>query len=205
MKLCRLSSALVCTAAIMLFTGQAVAEGEAPPTDAELLQAVDQAAKTTSHHKTFKSVRGRYEQTIKWWRAPGAPADESVSLADAEWILGQRFMKLEFEGKWLGKSFQAVLLLGYDNTMQQYTAVWMDTLGTRTLMANGAVEEGGSAIAYNGEYVDPTSGGTVKFRGTLQMPDKKGGTKIEMYRTAPDGTEYKFLDADSKRKVMRGA
>ena len=79
MKLRRLPSALVCVAAIMLFTGQAFSEGESVPTNDELLQAVDQAAKTTNHHKTFRSIRGRYEQTIKWWRAPGAPADESIS------------------------------------------------------------------------------------------------------------------------------
>jgi len=205
MKLRTISCTFVCGAAMMLFAGQALSDGESAPTDNDLREAVEQAASPDKNHRNFKSVRGMYEQTIKWWRAPGSEPDESTSLADAEWILEQRFMQLQFKGKWLEKSFEAVLILGYDKAAEQYTAVWMDTLGTRTLFSRGTLDESGQAITVQGEYLDPGSGATIKTRAVMQLPDKKGETTVQVYRTTPDGTEYKFLDIVSTRKVVRGA
>ena len=205
MKLRTLLCAFVCGAVVMLFASRVVSQNDAGLSDDELRRAVEQAASLSKYHKNLKSIRGKYEQTIQWWAAPGAEPKESTCLADTEWILGGRFMMQTFEGKWLDKSFEAIGILGYDKGAGQYNSVWMDTLGTKMLLSKGTLDDSGKAITMHGEYVDPVSGQTVKTRMIMQMPDRKGETSFEMYRTTSDGTEYKFLDLISKRKIVRGA
>ena len=205
MRLRTLLFGFVCGAVVMLFTSQVVSQSDTGLDDAGLRRAVEQASSPTKYHKNFRPVRGRYEQTVKWWAAPGAAAKESTCLSDTEWLLGARFMMQTVEGRWLDKSFQAVAILGYDRGAEQYTSVWMDTLGTKMLFSKGTYDEAAKTITMQGEYVDAISRQTIKTRMIMQLPDGKGGTSIEMYRTASDGSEYKFLDVISKRKVLRGA
>jgi len=188
-----------------VFIGPTAALAVSSPSDNEIREAVQAAARLTDHHRSLKSVRGMYKQTIKWWRGPDTEPVEATSSSSSDWLMDMRFLRQELEGRWLEMPFRATLILGYDSAAEEYRVCWIDTLSTRMLVLNGKIDEGGNTVTFHGEYTDPTSKQMVKLRGKMQMPDRRGEATIEMYRTAPDGSEYKFLEASSERYVARGA
>jgi hypothetical protein len=109
------------------------------------------------------------------------------------------------EGRWLGSPFQGVAVLGYDNAAEEFTAVWMDNLGSNMMFSRGKADESGETITMRGQHVDIITGEPVQVTALLQMPDRKGETKFEVFRPGPDGTEFKFLEVTTMRKVTRGA
>lgn len=207
MKLRRLSSGFVCGVAAMAITITGAAVSTAAPGDEgqDFRRAVEQAARVTDFHKKLKPIRGKYTQTIKWWSSPTAEPVESTSRSDTEWILGGRFLKQEFQGKWMEMPFKAVAILGYDRGAKEYTSVWMDTLGTKILFNRGTCDEKRTAITMHGEYINAVTGETVKAKSIMQMPNKKGELKIEVFRTGSDGQEFKCLEVVTKRLRQLGA
>ncbi|UCE60366.1 MAG: DUF1579 family protein [Phycisphaerales bacterium] len=205
MKRYTLLGGLVCGTVLMVLTGQAKAQTASGASDDEIRSAIQQAGKLSEFHKQLRPVRGNYKQTIRWWRAPDTEPGEFETRGAAEWILERRFLRLTLHGRWLDLTFEGKLFLGYDNGREECTAVWFDSLGTRTFYVSGKPNEAGTEITFKGEYVDAVSGQPVKVRAKMDMPNKKGETKLNMYRTGPDGNEYKFFEISSERFVARGA
>ncbi len=205
MRLRTLLCGFVCGAVTMLFTAQVASQSETDLTDQALRQAAKQAASISAFHKKIRKIKGKYDQTIKWWRAPGAVPDESNGRANTNWEVDGRFMIQRIEGRWLGSPFKGVAILGYDNATEEFTAVWMDSLGSNMMFSRGKPDELGETITLRGQHVDIITGETVQATTLLQMPDRKGETRLEMFRTGPDGAEFKFLEVATTRKVMRGA
>lgn len=207
MRLRTLLCGLVCGAVTMLFTAQVASqsEGETDLTDQALRQAANQAASISAFHKKLRKIKGRYDQTIKWWRAPGAAPDESSGWSNTDWEVDGRFLIQRIEGRWLGSPFRGVAILGYDNATEEFTAVWMDNLGSNIIFSRGKADESGETITLRGQHVDIITGEKVETTAILQMPDRKGETKLEMFRTGPDGADFKFLEVATTRKVTRGA
>ena len=189
----------------MLFTAQVASQSETDLTDQALRQAAKQAASISVFHKKIRKIKGKYDEAIKWWRAPGAAPDESSAWANTDWEVEGRFMIQRIEGRWLGSPFKGIAILGYDNATEEFTAVWMDNLGSNMMFSRGKAYESCETITMRGQHLDIITGETVQATTLLQMPDRKGETKLEMFRTGPDGADFKFLEVASTRKVMRGA
>ena len=100
-----------------------------------------------------------------------------------------------------------MVILGYDHTSEQYTSVWMDTLGTRMFLSKGTLDESGETITMHGEYGDVITKEKVQVRIVFDVPSrgKKKGFKLEMYRPDAEGKEFKFLEAVTTKYVPRGA
>ncbi len=205
MRLRTLLCGFVCGAVTMLCTARVASMDGSGAGDAELREAVKQAARPRDFHKKIKKIKGKYTHAIKWWRSPDAAPDESEGRGDAEWTLDGRFMVQKIHAKWLDMPFKAMVVLGYDNATGQYTSVWMDTLGTKMMFSKGTLDEAGETITMQGEYVDVMTGEPVQVRSVFLLPARKRNMKLEMYRTDTGGEEFKFLEVNTERRVMRGA
>lgn len=204
MKLHKLLGAFACGAVTMLFTAQVVSMTDPGVDDQALREAFKQANHRTEFDKKIKLYRGKYEHNFKWWRSPGTAPHESMLRGGTEWVLDSRFMIQRMKGRWLDKSFEAMVILGYDHTNEQYSSVWMDTLGTRMLLSNGTLDESGDTITMRGEYGDAITREKVQVRIVFDVPSRsKKGFKLEMYRTDANGKEFKFLEAITTRYVQR--
>lgn len=190
---------------MMLCTARVASMDGPEAGDAELREAVKQAARPGDFHRKIKKIKGKYTHTIKWWRSPDAPPEESEGRGDTEWTLDGRFMVQKISAKWLDMRFKATLILGYDNSKGQYTSVWMDTLGTDMLFSKGTLDETEETITMRGEYIDVMTHEPVQVRSVFLLPAKKRGMKLEVYRTDSGGQEFKFLEVKTERRVMRGA
>ena len=56
-----------------------------------------------------------------------------------------------------------------------------------------------------GEYVDVITRETVQVTSVFKVPTRQREGKLEMYRTDSGGEKFKFLEVDTKRRIMRGA
>jgi len=205
MKLGTLSCAFVCGAMVMLLMGDIASIGAPAEGEQELRQAVEQSARISDFHTKLKPIKGAYDQKMKWWPAPGAEPLEAESWSDTEWLMGYRFMMQKVKGKWLDMPFEGLAILGYDTSANEYNYVWFDTLGTKMLFSRGACPDPCVSITMHGEYLDALTGETVKARSVLAVPDRKGETTLELYRTTSGGDEFKFLEVASTRKLRTGA
>lgn len=206
MKLRTLLGAFACGAVTMLFTTQVVSMTDTSVDDQALREAFKQANRRTDFDKKIRLYRGKYDHNFKWWKSAGTPPHESMLRGDTEWVLDSRFVIQRMKGKWLDRSFEAMVVLGYDHTSEQYTSVWMDTLGTRMLVSKGTLDESGDTITMRGEYGDVITREKVQVRIVFDVPSRrKTEFKLEMFRTDSDGKEVKFLEAITTRYVPRGA
>ena len=192
-------------ATTMLFTSSVVSMNLSMDSDDDLRHAFKQAGGQNEFLRKLKPLRGKYVQDLKWWRSADA---ESVALqgrTETKWFMDSRFVKQKFKSKWLGMTFEATLILGYDGIAQHYTSVWMDTLGSRMIFSTGKLDESGETITLIGEYTDALTREPVTVRTVMQVPSKKENTKIEMFRKGADGKEYKCLEVTNARFIPRGA
>jgi len=153
--------------------------------------------------KPFRKIRGQREHVVKWWSSADASPVEGMGNGEAKWIHENRVISQTIKGLWLGTSFEATVLFGYDNTLGRYTCTWLDTLSNRMLFFTAQPAERGKTLTFTAQTGDALSRQPVQIRCVMHMPDRKGEMKTEFYRTDTGGTEYKFMEVVSKRRVLR--
>ena len=207
MKLRTLFCGFVLGAVTVLLSSQVVSFAADPSelSDADLLEALKQAARTGKYHQNLKTIRADYQQTFKWWRSADAEPHESKSRSRTERILEGRFLTQKVRGTWLGFGFEGVATLGYDNAKQEYVMTWMDTLSTQIMFSRGTCNDAGKVITLHGEYYDPITEKNRKVKTVLKILNKKGETLLEMYDVTSSDDGYKFLEVNSIRRVSKAA
>jgi Protein of unknown function (DUF1579) len=153
--------------------------------------------------KPFRKVRGRREHAIKWWPSAKAKPTACTGNGDAEWIHENRVISQEIKGTWLGAPFQATVIFGYDNTLGRYTCTWLDTLTNRMLFFTGKPQKNSKTITLTAQTGDALSREPVELRCVMHLPDRNGVLKTEFYRSDTGGTEYKFMEVVSRRRIIR--
>jgi len=205
MKLRTLILGMALGATTMLFTSSVVSMNLSTDSDDDLRHAFKQIGAQNEFLAKLKPLRGKYVQDLKWWRSADAEPVALQGRTDTNWLLESRFVKQQFDSKWLGMKFEATLILGYDAVAQHYTSVWMDTLGSRMIFSKGKLDESGETITFIGEYTDALTREPVTVRTVMQIPSKKDNTTVEMFRKGADGKEYKCLEVTNARFIPRGA
>ena len=203
MRLRTLIFGFVCGAATMLFTASGASMMASGDGDEALRQAIKQAGRRGKAQKVLKHVKGQYMHTIKWWSGDGATPIESEARAKTEWLVSNSVFMQRLSGVWMDMPFEALVVIGYDNLAEQYTALWMDSLTSRTIFSTGKLDDTGKTITLHGEYVDVVSRQPVKVRTVFDPPTRASAGKLEMFRTNTGNEEYKFLEVAAERRIPR--
>jgi hypothetical protein len=97
-----------------------------------------------------------------------------------------------------GQPMEWVGIYGYDNFQKQYTAVWVDNMGTNTEFAAGQYGLKGRVFSYMGEQDDPATGGKRKFKWliTVEGQDK---VRFDSYDQDPPGKYFKNTEVVASR------
>ena len=128
-----------------------------------MMEAMMKLAEPGEHHEHLKVLAGTWKTTTKWWMGPGEP-DISQGVAKNTWILGGRFLQMEFKSTSGDHPFEGFGLLGYDNTKKQHVSVWCDTMRTMIGVSYGTSDDSGKVFTYISSYDDPTTRQTKKMR-----------------------------------------
>ena len=149
------------------------------------------------HEMLAKSV-GNWKTITRFWMDPAGEPTETEGTGKTEMILGGRYQKSTHKSSMMGMETEGLFIMGYDNATREFTATWMDNIGTGTAVAKGRYDESTNSINLNGAMVDPMSKQEMNFREVLKFLDDDHQL-LEMY-VVYNGQEFKSMEIEFIRQ-----
>ncbi|QYJ68103.1 DUF1579 domain-containing protein [Flavobacterium litorale] len=143
-------------------------------------------------HKMLAEEVGTWNNEMKFWMGPGAPAQEVSSTCEIKMILGGRYQEAKYSGEMWGEPFNGKSTLAYDNAAEEFISTWIDNMGTGMLVLKGKHDEGTNTTKMTGEMVDPMTGKMMPVREVYTIVDENT-RKMEMFYGSGDN-EYKSME-----------
>jgi hypothetical protein len=182
------------TFSLLIFTASINAQDEM---SADQKAWMDYMTPGPMHELMAKSV-GEWNTKITFWMEPDGEPMVSEGKAVVEMILGGRYMKSTNTGPMMGMPFEGINLQGYDNATGEFTAVWIDNMGTGISVSTGTYDDGAKILNFKGTMIDPVSGKELHYRQTVQLVDDNHQV-FEMFMQK-DGKEFKNMVIDLTKK-----
>lgn len=117
----------------------------------EMMKKAEAAGAPGPAHKALEALVGDWKAEVKCWMEPGGSPQTSQATAETSWILEGHFLQEEFHGEMMGKPFNGLSLLGYDNTKQTFNSVWVSDKQTSMFTSEGRGENGNKVITLEGK------------------------------------------------------
>lgn len=163
------------------------------PDDAAMKEYFEKYATPGDGHKPLKALVGNWNAQVTMWMAPDAPPQTSTSTSKGELIMGDRYLREEFRGTFMGQPFQGLSLTGFDNYKKEYVSTWIDSMGTGMMISRGKADANGKVITQTGEWDDPMIKKTKKMRMVTRIENDNKHV-MEMYEKIPGKKEYKSME-----------
>jgi hypothetical protein len=157
------------------------------------MEAWQKLASPGEAHKKLNSCVGTFDAKVKMWMAPGAPADESMGVDEAKWILDGRFVQDTFTGTAMGMPFTGLGMTGYDNHQKKYVGTWQDTWSTHIQTMKGDMDSSGKVLTMTSTIFDPMQQKDKKIRQVTRYVDDKTHT-FEVFEPGADGKEFRSME-----------
>ncbi|HNX51690.1 MAG TPA: DUF1579 domain-containing protein [Thermoanaerobaculaceae bacterium] len=196
---------LVCSLVLGLGAGQALAQqaqSGQPEMTAEqkaMMEAWMKVATPGDDHKFLDPMVGSWNVKMTSWETPGGPPTSSTGTTERVWVLGGRFVQESFKGEFSGMPFEGLGYTGYDNVKKKYTATWMDSMGTMTMILTGSADRAAKTITMSGQMDDVMTGKPITVRSVTRLLDKDKQV-YEMYGPDKSGTPFKMMEVVYSRK-----
>ena len=124
----------------------------------EMRQKMEAAGKPGGAHEALDVLVGDWTAEVKSWMAPDAPPMVNRGTAKVTWVMNGRFIQEEFTGEFSGRIFHGMSLMGYDNSKEKYTSVWVDDVSTAIITSEGEASEEAKVFTLEGKYHCPMTG-----------------------------------------------
>lgn len=143
-------------------------------------------------HELLAKSAGKWKTESKFWLSPEMPPEVNKGTAEAEMILGGRYLKTTYTSKSSGQPYSGMGLEGYDNARKEFVSTWIDNMGTGIATGIGKISEDKKSIEYKGKMTDPLTKNEIETRSVVKfINDDK--TVFEMFVTQ-EGREYKTME-----------
>ncbi|MEJ5960800.1 DUF1579 domain-containing protein [Pedobacter immunditicola] len=149
-------------------------------------------------HSMIAKSDGIWNADISMWMKPGAPPEKSTTVCENKMILGGRYQQSLHKGTVMGKPFEGMSLLAYDNAKKTFISSWIDNMGTGLMYMEGTWDEATKTINFKGTSVDPATGKDMEIREVFKLVDDNNQI-MEMYCTM-DGKEMKTMEIKFSRQ-----
>lgn len=133
------------------------------------MQIPEKQVGPTPHHHHLSKLAGTWTGQVRIYPRGGEEARDSRSFAVSKMVLGDRFLRTEYKGDYLGHSVLGIGLDGFDTTTGEHVGIWADSMGTAITTLRGSCDESGKTITMYGESIDPATGKTIKSRSTTVL------------------------------------
>jgi len=180
------------TAVLMLFLlVSSSAAAQEPQADEQA--AMIAAAAPGDFHAFLAGKAGSWNVVGKMWGAPGEEPMVSETSAEAQMILGGRFLYETMQGEIMGQPFEGLGITGCDNATGIITSVWYDNSGTATNILTGTCGVPGGPMDLTGTARDPMTGLDMKVhtRTTFVSEDE---SLFEYFTSGAGGAEVKVME-----------
>lgn len=192
----RLKSVALSCAGLLMAASFATAEEHQQMDMQAMMEKFEKQGTPGEPHKRLAGMEGSWTTKTKSWMEPNKPPMESTGSCEQKMILGGRFLKQKCTGDMMGKTFEGVGVMGYDNQTKKYTSTWMDSMSTTLHVMEGTGD--GKTITQEGEYTCPIRG-EMKLRSVTKMVDQNTNI-FEMYGTDKSGQEMKMMEITYTKK-----
>jgi hypothetical protein len=179
--------------------GQQQGEKKMTPEQQAMMDAWMKAATPGDAHKMLEPLTGSWTVTSTSWQTPGGPPEKGSGTSESSWILGGRFVREDFTGKFGGMDFQGLGYTGYDNFKKKYVGTWMDSMGTMIMVMTGSADPSGKVFALTSTIDDVMTGKPMKVRMVTRVVDENKHV-MEMFGPDKSGKEFKMMEIVYTRK-----
>lgn len=149
------------------------------------------------HEMLAKSI-GDWKTINKFWMDPAGEPMIVEGTGKTEMILGGRYQKSTHKSMMMGMETEGISITGYDNATQEFTAIWIDNIGTGTAMTKGRYDESTNSIMMKGTMIDPMTKQEMDIREVLTFVDDDHQL-FEMY-VVDNGKEFKSMEIEFVRQ-----
>ncbi|MFQ5501179.1 MAG: DUF6370 family protein [Phycisphaerae bacterium] len=191
------------------------AKKPAMPEMNEEMMAWMKAGALNENHKRLNGMIGHWKTTVKtWMHGPGEPM-MSTGKCENTWILKNHYVLTQYEGSFMGGTFEGAGITGYDNIRKQYFSNWIDSMSTSMMIEYGTFDEATNTFTYTGEFKSPT-GNTMNSRSVIKIvnddksiftmyhgEDAKNLLKVMEITYERDTTAKKTASAAMKVKMVK--
>lgn len=157
-----------------------------------MLAAYQKAGAPGPEHQRLAWFAGAWDTEAKFWMGPGDP-ETSRGESVHGMVLGDRYLKMDYRGDFMGEAFEGVGYTGYDNTAGHYVSLWMDSMSTWVTATSGQYDEASRSYTRTGiapNPLDPRA--PTKVREVLRIESDERFV-LEWYEEH-EGTEVKTME-----------
>lgn len=150
-----------------------------------------------SPHHFLAQLAGNWRGTSKLWLEPGRLADESPVVGTIQLLLEGRFALYLYQGSIEGEPQHGMFTFGYNITLEQFEASWVDSFHNSTgiMFCIGAEKENGFSVT--GSYPDPAGGPDWGWRTEVELNGDE--IVITAYNITPEAEEFKATETKLTR------
>jgi hypothetical protein len=165
----------------------------------KMMEAMQAHGALGPEHAELKKMVGTWDVAVKMWPDAGMPAQDFSGKAEMKMILGDHYLQQDFTATMMGQPFTGISITGFDNSLKQYEAIWIDSMGSSIMWAEGKASKDGKTINLKTEMTDPLKKKLIKGREVLRI---ESDTKhvMEMYGPSLAGKEYKMMEITYTKK-----
>lgn len=188
---------VVLVGAVALLAGQPAAAQQPGKEEQAAMRAMMEAyaeyGAVGAPHKGLARRVGTWKVQARFWMAPGAPPEVSEGKTEASLIMGGRYVMEEFEMSTPDGPFHGLGIVGYDNIKKRYQSIWIDSMSTGVMTAEGTGDQEARAVDYTGQEPDPVAGAYKPYRSIERQLDDNT-RRLETFENGPDGKEFKVME-----------
>src|SRR5204863_3530609 len=100
---------------------------------------------------------------------------ETTGVMNRKMVLGGNFLQESFKGKFMGKDFAGIGMIGYDPARKKYVTTWHDSMSLSTMIMHGTYDEDKKTFITVGDDID-VGGKKMKGRDVLKIVNDKEQT-----------------------------
>ncbi len=152
----------------------------------------------TPHH-FLALLAGNWKGTSKLWLEPDKLANETPVIGTVQLLLEGRFALFLYESSIDGETQHGMFTFGYNTTLEQYEASWVDSFHNSTgiMFCIGAEKENGFFVL--GSYPDPADGPDWGWRTEVQLLGDQ--LIISAFNITPEGEEAQATEMKLTRVI----
>lgn len=169
------------------------AEEMATMSEEEMMSMMMEMGAPGPQHADMANTLGSWNVEMKSWMSADQPEPGvTQAYANREMILGGRHLVEDYSSDFMGMPFEGRLTQGYDNLREEYWAIWIDNLSTKSYQVVGQRNEAGE-LHLDGMIHDMLTPDGRPSRMVIS-PVNNGVYTMMMFDTLPDGGEWKTME-----------
>ena len=151
-------------------------------------------------HKQLANYTGEFRMDASMYMQEGSdPLKVTVNCKNTM-RMGERFLHISQSGDMGGMPFEAVTMLGYNNSSQKLELSSFTNMGTGTVFLSGGWVEKGKIADLIGEMINPVNKAMIKIRQRITFVSQDE-ILIENFDQEGSGKEKLSMSYILKRKI----